>query len=60
MALHCPVMELAPVPGRPMFPVINARLMMACAVRVASWLWLTPIVHQNDTRSRVAMISTRR
>ena len=33
MALHCPVMELAPVPGRPMLPVSRARLMMACAVR---------------------------
>ena len=60
MALHWPVMELAPVPGRPMWPVSNARLMMACAVRVASWLWLTPMVHQKETRSRVAMMSTRR
>ena len=50
IALHWPVIELAPVPGRPMLPVINARLMMACAVRVPSWLWLTPIVHQNETR----------
>ena len=33
IALHWPVMELAPVPGRPMLPVINARLMMLCAVR---------------------------
>ena len=24
--------------------------MIACAVRTPSWLWLTPIVHQNDTR----------
>jgi hypothetical protein len=31
-------------------PVISARLMIACAVRVASWPWFTPIVHQNDTR----------
>ena len=51
IALHCPVIEFAPVPGRPMFPVISARLMIACAVRVASWPWFTPIVHQNDTRS---------
>ena len=50
IALHWPVIELAPVPGRPMLPVISARLMIACAVRVASWLWLTPIVHQNETR----------
>ena len=50
IALHWPVIELAPVPGRPMLPVISARLMMACAVRTPSWLWLTPIVHQNETR----------
>ena len=50
MALHWPVMELAPVPGRPMLPVISARLMIACAVRTPSWPWFTPIVHQNDTR----------
>ena len=37
-----------------MLPVIRARLMMACAVRVDSWPWFTPIVHQNETRcSRV-------
>jgi len=36
IALHWPVIELAPVPGRPMFPVISARLMMACATRVPS------------------------
>src|SRR5262245_1670934 len=29
IALHWPVIELAPVPGRPMLPVIRARLMMA-------------------------------
>jgi len=39
-----------------MWPVISARLMIACAVRVASWLWLTPIVHQKETRSRVRII----
>ena len=50
IALHWPVMELAPVPGRPMLPVISARLMIACAVRIASWPWLTPIVHQKETR----------
>ena len=50
MALHWPVILLAPVPGRPMFPVIRARLMIAWAVRVASCPWFTPIVHQNDTR----------
>ena len=50
IALHWPVIEFAPVPGRPMLPVISARLMIACAVRDASWLWLTPIVHQNETR----------
>ena len=33
MALHWPVMELAPVPGRPMLPVSRARSMIACAVR---------------------------
>ena len=32
-----PVMLFAPVPGRPMFPVISARLMSAWAVRVDSW-----------------------
>ena len=31
-------------------PVIKARLIMACAVRVASCPWFTPIVHQNETR----------
>ncbi len=51
IALHWPVIELAPVPGRPMLPVISARLMIACAVRTPWWLWLTPIVHQNETRS---------
>ena len=35
IALHWPVIELAPVPGRPMLPVISARLMIACAVRDA-------------------------
>ena len=43
-----------------MFPVINARLMMAWAVRVALGLWLTPMVHQKETRSRVEMMSARR
>jgi hypothetical protein len=33
-----------------MLPVIKARLMIACAARVASCPWLTPIVHQNETR----------
>ena len=33
IALHWPVIELAPVPGRPMLPVSSARLMIACAVR---------------------------
>ena len=33
IALHWPVMEFAPVPGRPMLPVIRATLMMAWAVR---------------------------
>ena len=51
IALHWPVIEFAPVPGRPMLPVISARLMIAWAVRTPSWLWLTPIVHQNETRS---------
>ncbi len=50
IALHCPVIELAPVPGLPMLPVISARLMRLWAVRTPSWLWLTPIVHQIDTR----------
>jgi hypothetical protein len=50
MALHCPVIELAPVPGRPMFPVISERAMIAWATRVASWLWFTPMVHQKETR----------
>ena len=54
--MHWPVMEFAPVPGRPMFPVINARLMIACAVRVASWLWFTPMVHQNETRLPCRMV----
>ena len=35
IALHWPVIELAPVPGRPILPVIKARLMIACAVRTA-------------------------
>ena len=50
IALHWPVIEFAPVPGRPMLPVISARLMIACAVRTPSWPWFTPIVHQNETR----------
>jgi len=33
IGLHWPVIELAPVPGRPILPVIRARLMIACAVR---------------------------
>ena len=52
IALHWPVIELAPVPGRPMLPVMSARLMIACAVFTPWWLWLTPIVHQNETRDR--------
>src|SRR6266581_1692580 len=35
IALHWPVMLFAPVPGRPRCPAIRARLMTACAVRVA-------------------------
>ncbi len=57
IALHWPVMEFAPVPGRPMLPVISARLMSACATRTPSWLWLTPIVHQNDTRFPLWIVS---
>ena len=52
IALHWPVIELAPVPGRPILPVMSARLMIACAVFTPWWLWLTPIVHQNETRDR--------
>ena len=51
IALHWPVIELAPVPGRPMLPVKSARLMAAWAVLTPWWLWFTPIVHQNETRS---------
>ena len=60
IALHWPVIELAPVPGRPMLPVMRARSMRACAVRTPWWLWLTPIVHQNDTASPPAMASAMR
>ena len=56
IALHWPVMELAPVPGRPIFPVMSARLMIACAVRVASCPWLTPMVHQKDIRRPPARV----
>ena len=59
IALHWPVIELAPVPGRPMFPVMRARLMMAWAVRVPSWLWFTPMVHQNETRAPAPMVVAR-
>ena len=51
-------MELAPVPGLPICPAINARLMIAWAVRVDSCPWFTPMVHQYETRGRVAMRST--
>ena len=50
IALHWPVIELAPVPGRPMLPVKRARLIAAWAVLTPWWLWFTPIVHQNETR----------
>jgi hypothetical protein len=60
MALHWPVIEFAPVPGRPMLPVSRARSMIACAVRVPWWDWLTPIVHHNDTASPAAMVSAHR
>ena len=53
-------MLLAPVPGRPMFPVISARSMIACAVRVDSWPWFTPMVHQKLTRLPSAMRATQR
>ena len=59
IALHWPVIEFAPVPGRPMLPVISARLMIACAVRVASWPWFTPIVHQNETRLPAWIVSAK-
>src|SRR4030095_1402154 len=39
IALHCPVTEFAPVPGRPMLPVISARLIIACAARVVLLSW---------------------
>ena len=34
IALHCPVMENGAAPTRPMFPVINARLLIALTVSV--------------------------
>jgi hypothetical protein len=34
--LHWPVIEFAPVPGRPMFPVSSASAMIACATRTPS------------------------
>ena len=58
IALHCPVNELAPVPGLPIFPVINAIFIIACAVLTASYPWLTPIVHQIDTLSPLLISST--
>ncbi len=36
IALHWPVIELAPVPGRPMLPVNKAIAMIACASRTPS------------------------
>ena len=56
IALHWPVIELAPVSGRPMLPVSSARSISACAVRTASCPWFTPIVHQNETRFPLAGI----
>ena len=60
MALHCPVIEFAPVPGRPMLPVSSARSIRAWAVRTPWWDWLTPIVHHSETRSPSAMVRARR
>ena len=60
IALHWPVMLFAPVPGLPMWPPSSARLMTACAVRVDSWPWFTPIVHQKDTRLPGFTLSARR
>ena len=42
IALHCPVMLFAPVPGRPMFPVMSARLMIALRGAGGLVAWLTP------------------
>ena len=36
IALHCPVIEFAPVPGRPMLPVKSAIATIACARRTPS------------------------
>src|SRR5215471_8905490 len=37
IALHCPVMENGEAPARPIFPVINARLLIALTVS-APWV----------------------
>src|SRR5579859_737702 len=44
IALHWPVMEKGDAPGRPTFPVTNARLLIALTVSVPLVLWFTPIV----------------
>ena len=44
IALHCPVIENGDAPGRPIFPVINARLLIALTVSVPFVLWFTPMV----------------
>src|SRR5260370_17163199 len=44
IALHCPVMENGDAPGRPILPVIKARLLMRFTVSVPLILWFTPIV----------------
>ena len=51
IALHWPVIEFAPVPGRPMLPVISARLMIACAVRVR----FVALVHAHRPPERHAL-----
>ena len=36
IALHCPVIEFAPVPALPIFPVSKAKAIIDCAVLTAS------------------------
>ena len=44
IALHWPVIEKGAAPGRPICPVMSARLLIALTVSVPLVLWFTPIV----------------
>ena len=57
IALHCPVIDIGPVPGRPIWPRMAARVLINVTVSVPCTEWLTPIVQAMHSRSAPAIAS---